>query len=118
MAGHLFPVQVEPHPFFRREGNELYLDVPLTLPEAILGAKVDVPTLDGSRLALVTVTVPPGTSSGRKLRLRGKGVAGGDQYLVFKVEVPAGPVDERSRELITEFARSNPQNPRASAPWV
>ncbi|AWM41530.1 Curved DNA-binding protein [Gemmata obscuriglobus] len=114
----LLRVKIAPHPFFRREGNDLYLDVPLTIAEAVLGAKVDVPTLDGSKLALVTVTVPPGTSSGRKLRLRGKGVAGGDQYLVFKVEVPSGSVDEKSRELITEFAQLNPQSPRANAPWV
>ncbi|HEY1190518.1 MAG TPA: J domain-containing protein [Gemmata sp.] len=114
----LLKVKIAPHPFFRREGNDLYLDVPLALPEAILGAKVDVPTLDGSKLALVTVTVPPGTSSGRKLRLRGKGIGGGDQYLVFKVEVPPGQVDEKSRELIDEFAKRNPQAPRAGAPWV
>ncbi|VTR99015.1 molecular chaperone : Heat shock protein DnaJ-like protein OS=Planctomyces maris DSM 8797 GN=PM8797T_24486 PE=4 SV=1: DnaJ: CTDII [Gemmata massiliana] len=114
----LLKVKIAPHPFFRREGNDLYLDVPLTVVEAVLGAKVDVPTLDGSKLALLTVTVPPGTSSGRKLRLRGKGVSGGDQYLVFKVEVPSGKVDDKSRELIEEFAKLNPQNLRTEAPWV
>lgn len=111
----LLKVKIAPHPFFRRDGADIYFDVPLTLAEAVLGAKVDVPTLDGTRL---TVTVPPGTSGGKKLRLRGKGVAGGDQYLVFKVEVPAGKVDDRSRELIEEFAKLNPQAPRANAPWV
>ncbi len=114
----LLKVKIAPHPFFRREGNDLYLDVPLTLAEAVLGAKVDVPTLDGAKLALLTVTVPAGTSTGKKLRLRSKGVAGGDQYLVFKVEVPVGKVDDRSRELIEEFAKLNPQTPRANAPWV
>lgn len=63
------------------------------------------------------VKVPPGTSSGAKLRLRGKGIADGDQYLVFKVVVPPGSVDDRSRELIEEFARLNPKNARESVPW-
>jgi curved DNA-binding protein len=89
--------------------------VPVSIAEAVLGAKVDVPTLDGTKL---TVTVPPGTSGGKKLRLRGKGIAGGDQYLVFKVVVPAGEVDDKSRELIEEFAKRNPQHPRANTPWV
>jgi DnaJ-class molecular chaperone len=114
-ADVILTVKVEPHPYFRREGNDLYLDVPVGVSEAILGAKVDVPTLDGAKL---TVTVPPGTSTGKKLRLRGKGIAGGDQYLVFKVEVPHGQVDEKSRELIEEFAKLNPQHPRANTPWA
>ena len=62
--------------------------------------------------------VPPGTSSGSKLRLRGKGIRGGDQYLVFKVMVPPAKVDDKSRELIEEFAKRNPQDPRANAPWA
>ena len=114
-ADVLLKVRISPHPYFRREGNDVLLDVPVSLSEAILGAKVDVPTLDGTKL---TVTVPPGTSGGKKLRLRGKGITGGDQYLVFKVEVPAGKVDDKSRELIEEFAKLNPQQPRANAPWV
>jgi curved DNA-binding protein len=109
----LLKLRVEPHPYFRREGKDIILEVPLSLPEAVLGARVDVPTLDGTRL---TVKVPPGTSSGSRLRLRGKGVKGGDQYIEVKVAVPA-PKDERSRELIEEFARLNPQNPRADLPW-
>ncbi|HSQ57124.1 MAG TPA: J domain-containing protein, partial [Gemmata sp.] len=59
-----------------------------------------------------------GTSSGAKLRLRGKGVNGGDQYLVFKVAVPAGEVDEASRKLIEEFAKRNPLNARANVSWA
>ena len=111
----LLKVRIAPHAYFRREGTDIFLDVPVSLPEAVLGAKVDVPTLDGTKL---TVTVPPGTSGGKKLRLRGKGIAGGDQYLVFRVDVPAGKVDDRSRELIEEFAKLNPQNVRANAPWA
>jgi len=72
-----------------------------------------VPTLDGSRLS---VKVPPGTSSGARLRLRGKGIKGGDQYIEAKVVVPAAK-DERSRQLMEEFARLHPQDPRAGLPW-
>jgi DnaJ-class molecular chaperone len=109
----LLKLRVEEHPYFRREGKDLVLEVPLSLAEAVLGARVDVPTLDGTRL---TVKVPPGTSSGSRLRLRGKGIKGGDQYIEIKIVVPA-PKDERGRELIEEFARLNPQNPRADLPW-
>jgi DnaJ-class molecular chaperone len=104
-------IHVAPHPYFRREGKDI--EVPLSLPEAVLGARVDVPTLDGKRLS---VKVPPGTSSGRRLRLAGKGIAGGDQYIEIKVVVPTA-VDEKSRQLIEEFARLNPQSPRAGLPW-
>jgi DnaJ-class molecular chaperone len=106
-------IHVAPHPYFRREGNNILLEVPLSLPEAVLGTKVDVSTIDGTRL---TVKVPPGTSSGTRLRLRNRGINGGDQYIETKVEVPA-PANDRSRELIEEFTRLNPQNPRAGLPW-
>jgi curved DNA-binding protein len=104
---------IEPHAYFRREGKDLVLEVPLSLSEAVLGTKIEVPTLDGTRL---TVKVPPATSSGARLRLRGRGIQGGDQYIEIKIVVPA-PKDERSRELIEEFARLNPQTPRAGLPW-
>jgi curved DNA-binding protein len=109
----LVRIKIEPHPYFRREGNNVILDVPISVTEAILGAKVDVPTLDGTHL---TVTVPPGTSSGARLRLRGKGIAGGDQFIEIKIVAPKTH-DERSRELIEEFARLHPQNPRERTPW-
>jgi DnaJ-class molecular chaperone len=109
----LLKIHIQPHQYFRREGNDLVLEVPLSLPEAVLGTKVDVPTLDGTRL---TVKVPPGTSSGARLRLRGRGIKGGDEYIEIRVMAPA-PKDERSRELIEEFARLNPQAPRAGLPW-
>jgi DnaJ-class molecular chaperone len=79
----------------------------LTIEEAVLGAKVDVPTPDGR----VTLTIPAGTSSGQQLRLRGKGVHGGDLYVVIKIVVP-DRVDDRSAELLREFARRNPINVR------
>jgi DnaJ-class molecular chaperone len=106
-------LRIQPHPYFRREGNNIVLEVPVSMAEAVLGAKVDVPTLDGSRL---TVKVPPGTSSGARLRLKGKGIAGGDQYIEIKVIVPSS-VDDKSRELIEEFSRLNPQNPRTGVGW-
>jgi DnaJ-class molecular chaperone len=107
-------LKIEPHPFFRREGNNVVPEVPLSLPEAALGTTVEVPALDGSRLH---VKIPPGASSGARLRLKGKGIKGGDQYIEVKVAVPR-PKDDRSRELIEEFARLNPQNPRAGLPWA
>jgi DnaJ-class molecular chaperone len=110
----LLKLRVQPHAYFRREGNDLLLDVPLSLSEAVLGAKVEVPTIDGSRLI---VKVPPGKSGGDRLRLRGKGVNGGDQYLIFRVKVPEH-VGDRGRELIEEFTKLHPQEPRQGEPWV
>ncbi len=108
-------IRIEVPSYFRREGNDIVLEVPLSLAEAVLGAKVDVPTLDGSKL---TVKIPAGTSSGpKRLRLRGKGLDGGDQYIDVKVVVPP-PSDDKSRELIEEFARKNPQSTRSGPPWI
>jgi DnaJ-class molecular chaperone len=109
----LLKLNVSPHEYFRREGNNVVLEAPLSIAEAVLGAKIDVPTLDGTKL---TVKVPPGTSSGARLRLRGKGVKGGDQYIEIKIQSPTS-LDERSKELIEEFARRNPGNPREDLGW-
>ena len=75
-ADLLLKLKIEPHPYFRREGNNVVVEVPISVAEAVLGTRVDVPTLDGTQ---VTVKVPPGTSSGSRLRLRGKGIKGGDR---------------------------------------
>ncbi len=114
-AGDLFiTITVEPHPYFQRDGRNLQVEVPINVSEAILGAKIDVPTLDG----LKSLTVPAGSSSGRKLRLKGQGVpaAGakpaGDLFVILKIVVPKS-VDEPSRRLIEEFSERNPYNPRA-----
>jgi DnaJ-class molecular chaperone len=112
-ADLLVKLNVEPHPYFRREGKDVILEVPLTVSEAVLGTTVDVPTVSGGRLS---VKVRPGTSGGSRMRLRGQGIAGGDQYLEIKIVVPP-KVDERGRELIEEFARLNPQDPRAGLGW-
>ena len=109
----IITVSVEPHPYFIREGRNLSVEVPVSVPEAILGAKIEVPTLDG----LKTMTIPAGTSSGQKLRLRGQGVPAsknhpsGDLYIVPKVVVPK-TVEEESRRLIEQFADLNPYQPR------
>jgi curved DNA-binding protein len=109
----LLKVNVAEHPFFRREANDVYLDVPISIVEATLGGKVDVPTLDGSRLE---VKVPPGTGSGSKLRLRGKGIQGGDQFLVFKVMPPKEIADD-AKDLLIQFAGKVEFDPRAGVAW-
>ena len=107
--------EVQPHPYFQRRGDDLYTVVPITVTEAALGAKIEVPTLDGRS----QLRVPPGTSSGQKLRLRDKGVPSvrqhgkrGDLYVELQVVVPK-PVDERVRNLLRELAELEPANPRS-----
>jgi molecular chaperone DnaJ len=106
--------EVQPHPYFDRRGDDLYTVVPITVSEAALGAKIEVPTLDGRSL----LRVPPGTNSGQKLRLREKGVPSvrrhgqrGDLYVELQVIVPK-PVDERVRNLLKELAKLEPEDPR------
>ncbi len=105
--------EVRPHPYFRRLGHDIYLDVPVTIVEAALGAKVDLPTLDGVR----TVTIPPGTPSGTRLRLAGLGVpharggGRGDHYAVIKIVPPPRLTDEQ-RELLQQLGRTLGPSPR------
>ncbi|MBI5189314.1 MAG: molecular chaperone DnaJ, partial [Nitrospirae bacterium] len=105
---------VRPHGFFERRGDNLYCEVPVTITEAALGAKIDVPTKDG----MVTMTIPAGTQSGQELRLRGKGVphlgsAGeGDQYVKLRVVVPT-PDSEYAKQLFRDLERAVPQDPRS-----
>jgi len=113
-AGDLtITVGIEPHPYFKRDGRNLQVEVPITVSEAILGAKIDIPALEGMR----SLTIPPGSSSGLKLRLKGQGIpaaAGkpeGDLFVVLKVVVPK-TCDAASRRLIQEFSEHNPYNPR------
>ncbi len=106
-------LHIAPHPWFRREGNHLILEVPISVAEAVLGAQIEVPTLDGTRLA---VKIPPGTSSGTRLRLRGKGIKGGDQLIEIKIVASAAATDH-ARELMAEFARHSPHEPRQGLPW-
>jgi molecular chaperone DnaJ len=108
-------IRTEGHPIFRRDGDDIYLTVPVNATEAALGAKIEVPTIDGRAL----LKIPPGTQSGQKLRLREKGVpsatkdgARGDEIVEITVTVPM-PRDERTKELLRELAKLNPEDPRA-----
>jgi curved DNA-binding protein len=111
----LLTIHVSPHPYFHREGSNLLVDVPVTPSEAALGTKVEVPTLSEGH---VTVTVPPGTSSGTKLRLKGKGVLNpktkerGDQYVVVKIVLPRQTSDA-AKKLYQELANVEPAAPRS-----
>jgi molecular chaperone DnaJ len=113
-AGDLYlRVVVKPHEFFERRGDDLYTKIPVTVSEATLGAKIEVPTIDGRSL----VRIPPGTNSGKTLRLKEKGVpsarngARGDQYVEIQVVVPP-PTDERVRNLMKELETVAPADPR------
>jgi len=115
-AGDLFLiVRTGTHPVFKRAGDDILLTVPVTVAEASLGAKVDVPTIDGR----AQLKIPPGTQSGQKLRMRERGVESaqnpgqrGDEIVTVEVTVPHLN-DERSREIMRELARLNPADPRA-----
>ena len=102
----LLRIEIEPHTYFRREGTNILLDVPISPSEAVLGTKVEVPTLSEGQ---VVVKVPAGTSSGMKLRLRGKGVIdpqtkqAGDQFVVIKIAL-AKNLSEHAKELYQQLA--------------
>ena len=114
-AGDLYVIiRTEDHPVFRRDGDDIQIVVPVTATEAALGSKIEVPTIDGRAL----LKVPPGTQSGQKLRLREKGVPSatregvrGDEIVEIKVTVPM-PRDEKTKELLRELAKLNPEDPR------
>lgn len=112
-------IRIESHPLFRREGDDIYLTVPVSVTEAAMGARIEVPTIDGRAL----LRIPPGTQCGQKLRLREKGVpsatregARGDEIVEIKI-VPPTPRDERTKELLRELAKLNPEDPRAEV-WA
>jgi molecular chaperone DnaJ len=113
-AGDLYILtRVRPHPRLERRGDNLYSEVPITITEAALGARIEVPTIDGP----TTMRIPPETSSGQVFRLRGKGVphlkggGHGDQLVTVRIVAPKN-LDARSQELLREFARLNPGDPR------
>jgi molecular chaperone DnaJ len=108
-AGDLYvTVQVKPHPLFRREGDDLHLTVPIAIHEAALGAKIDVPSIEGP----ARLRVPPGTQSGQRFRLRERGAPSprdgrrGDLVVEVRLVLPK-LLDERSKELLREFGRIN-----------
>ena len=109
-SGDLFlRVRIRPDKRVRVEGRDVYIDLPVTPWEAALGARVEVETLDGT----AQVKVPPGSSSGRKLRLRGEGLGGGDFYAVVQIHVPKR-LEPRERELFEQLAEVSDFNPRRS----
>lgn len=116
LPGDLYAIiRAGDHPIFHRDGDDISLTVPVSATEAALGAKIEVPTIDGRAL----LKIPPGTQSGQKLRLREKGVPSatregvrGDEIVEITVHVPM-PRDERTKELLRELAKLNPEDPRA-----
>jgi molecular chaperone DnaJ len=113
-AGDLYiTIRVEPHPFFHREGDNIEIQVPITVSEAGLGAKIEVPTIDGRAL----LKVPQGTQNGQKFRLREKGVMNsrkerrGDEIVEVVIRAPKVQ-DERTRELLRELAKVDGEDPR------
>jgi len=108
----LISVSIAPHPLFNRDGNDLRLDLPVTLYEAVLGAKVRVPTLTGA----VELAIPAGSSSGRTFRLKGKGLKAktgqGDLYATIRIVLPDGS-DPELEELMRRWQTQKPYNPRS-----
>jgi molecular chaperone DnaJ len=107
-------IEVAPHALFRRQGADIHLRLPVTVTEATLGAKIEVPTLGGK----MTILIPPGTRSGQKFRIKQKGAGGpgrrarGDEIVEISI-VPPSPNDQRVRELMRELERVSGENPRA-----
>jgi len=108
----LIEVTVTPHALFRREGRDIHLDLPITLHEAVLGGRVPVPTVAGA----VTMAIPPGSDSGTKVRLRGKGIPehgakpAGDAYATLRVVV--GPADDALRDFLRDWTPGQAFDPR------
>ncbi|MES9878131.1 MAG: DnaJ C-terminal domain-containing protein [Candidatus Sedimenticola sp. PURPLELP] len=106
----LLEVELKKHPLYRPEGKDIYIDLPVTPSEAVLGAKVSVPTLGGP----VTLTIPAGSQNGRKLRLKGRGLPGkppGEQYVILQIRVPDKP-DQKTREAYRHLQQSVEFDPR------
>ena len=110
----LIEVEIEPHAFFTRDGLDVSIDLPITIDEAVLGAKVDVPTVDG----LVAMTLPAGASSGRVMRLKGRGIRdrsgkrSGDQLVRLTIVLP-DEIDESLKEFMTEWRKTHARDPRS-----
>jgi curved DNA-binding protein len=113
----LVTIHVSPHPHFRRIGDRLEIRVPVTLAEAALGAKIDVPTPQGT----ISLSVPPGTSSGKRLRIKGHGIRPknappGDLFAEIQIVLPGNLSDEEKRQL-SAVSSAHPQQPRAELRW-
>lgn len=115
--GDLFlKINLAPHPFWKREGDDLHCEVPVSFGEAALGATIDVPTINGP----VQMKIPAGTQSGQTFRLSGRGLkrkdgTSSDQFVRVKVTVPKN-LSDKERDLIQELAQARQENPRAGLP--
>jgi DnaJ-class molecular chaperone len=113
----LLTIHVSPHPYFKRTGNRLDVRVPVTLAEAATGAKIDVPTPQGT----IALSIPPGTSSGKRLRIKGHGVRpkngpAGDLFAEIQIVLPSDLTDDERKKL-AEITAGRPANPRAELRW-
>jgi DnaJ-class molecular chaperone len=113
-AGDLYiEIKVRPHPYFTRIGDDIHLHVPISLEEAVHGAKIDIPTIDGK----LKMKIPAGTQGGQKFRLKGKGVphrAGsgvGDQMVIADIHLPKN-LDKETKRMIEDLAKDHPYHPR------
>lgn len=104
-------ILIDPHPDFRREGNDIHVSVPVTLAEAVLGGKIEAPTINGA----VNVTVPKGSNTGTQLRLKGKGVNNGDQFVHLQVVLPK-KADKEFVQFIEKWSPKNDYKVRKKAP--
>jgi len=100
-------VQIRPHPFFTRKDKDITIELPMSLQESVLGGKIQVPTIHGA----VEMTIPKGASSGATLRLKGKGIKTGDQYVKLKLVMPK-EIDAALEEFIRKWSETHPYNPR------
>jgi DnaJ-class molecular chaperone len=111
-------VGVKPHPYFQRKGNDLHLEVPLAPWEAALGAEIEVPTLAGYE----KLVIPPGMENGSVIHLHGRGAPvlnedeRGDEIIRFRIVLPPN-LDERSKQILGELKKMNPQDPRGGLIW-
>ena len=107
-------IQIQPHPLFKRKDHDIHIELPVSLPEAVLGGRIEVPTIDGP----VAMTVPKGANTGTRLRLRGRGVVDpasgqrGDQYVRLTVVLPKAP-DPALERLVESWAAEHAYDPRA-----
>ena len=116
-AGDLFIItNVGKHKHFTRKGDNIYVKVPVTIAEAALGAKIEVPTIEGK----AQLKIPPGTPSGAQFRMRERGIpslrnpqARGDQFVEVQVTLPK-VISEETKELLKRYAQLNPENPRVA----
>lgn len=106
-------IHIKPNPFYTSKGKDIHVEVPIGIHESVLGSKVKIPTIHGA----VETSIPKGASTGSKLRLKGKGIKGGDQYVVLKLVMPA-TIDSELESSMGEWAKKHAYNPRTGKEFV